>query len=101
MSQTFRELCNEVIRATDFIASYEQCRPHFQRVLDYIVSHSDERTDIVAFLSQLVADGGYTEIALVQFLMESLQWPEIRAAAQSRSEKEGNMYWEIKHLVDV
>jgi hypothetical protein len=101
MSHTFLQLCSEVLSATKFTPSYEQCRPHYQRVLDYIVAQPEERVDMIGFLSELVVDGGYSEISLVQFLMESLRWPEIRIAAESRCEKEGNMYWEIKHLIDV
>jgi hypothetical protein len=101
MSQVFPELCNEVMRATKFISSYEQRCPHYQRVLDYIVSHSDQRDDIAKMLCGLIVDGGYNQIALVQFLMESLKWPEIKAVAVARCEREGNMYHEVKHLVDV
>ena len=97
----FLTLCNEVLHATGFISSYEECCPHYQRVLDYIIIHLDEREDMSKVLSQLVTDGGYNQIALVQFLMESLKWPEIRVVAEARCAKEGNMYWEVKHLIDV
>ena len=101
MSQTFPELYSEVMRATKFISSFEQCCPHYQRVLDYIVSHPDQRDDISKLLCELVVDGGYNQIALLQFLMKSLKWPEIRVVAEARCEQEGNMYREVKDLVDV
>lgn len=101
MSQTFPELCVEVRRSTKFISYYEQCRPHYQRVLDFIVSHPEQREEVAALLCELVKDGGYTEIALVEFLMDSLRWPEVRDAAVARCEWEGNMYREVKQLVDV
>jgi hypothetical protein len=47
MSDTFPKLCSGVLQATKFMADYEECRPHFQRVLDYVASHLDER-DVMA-----------------------------------------------------
>jgi hypothetical protein len=101
MSDAFLKLCREVLRATDFIPSYEECSPHYQRVLDHIDAHLAERDDIAKTLGEFVADGGYNHIAMVQFLMETLKWPEIRTVAEARCAKEGNMYREVKHLVDV
>ena len=101
MPRTFPELCSEVTEATKFIVNYEQCCPHYQRVLDYILAHPDLRDDIAKVLCDLVENGGYHKIALVQFLMVSLKWPEIRVAAQARCNREGNMYHEVKQLVDV
>jgi len=101
MPDTFLKLCDEVLRATKFISNYEECRPHFQQLLDYVVNHLNERDEMVKTLTKFVANGGYTEISLVQFLMESLKWPEIKLAAETRCAQEGNMYWEIKHLADV
>jgi hypothetical protein len=101
MTDAFPNLCSEVLRATKFIASYEECRPHFQRVLDYIESHLAERDEIAKILGEFVVSGGYTQISLVEFLMSSLKWPEIRVVAEARCAQEGNMYWEVKHLIDV
>jgi hypothetical protein len=101
MPQMFPKLCAEVMQATDFTSSYEACCPHYQRVLDYIVAHPSESDEISKLLCGLVTDGGYNQIALVQFLMESLKWPEVRAVAERRCEQEGNMYWEVKHLIEV
>ncbi len=89
------------MRATNFTASYKMCSVHYQPVVDCIVSHPDERNEIVRTLSYFVENGGYNQIGLVQFLMEWLKWPEIKAAAQARCEWEGNMYHEVKHLIDV
>lgn len=101
MSQTFSELCAEVIRSAKFVSDYEQCSPHFQRVLDFILSHPGQRDELTQILCEHVENGGYTEIALVEFLMGSLRWPEVRDAAVARCEREGNMYHEVKQLVDV
>jgi hypothetical protein len=101
MSDTFPRLCSEVLQATKFISSYEDCCPYYQRVLDYIEAHLAERDDITKVLGEFVVGGGYNHIALVQFLMETLKWPEIRTVAEVRCAQEGNMYREVKHLVDV
>lgn len=101
MSEEFSKLCNDVLRGAKFITSYEECCRHFQRVLDYIGGHPEEREEIIEILSQHVTDGGYTEVALAEFLMSSLKWPEIRIVAEARCAKEGNMYQEVKRLVDI
>jgi len=101
MSDDFSKLCTEVLQATKWIANFEECRPHFQRLLDYILEHSSERSEIAKILGKFVEDGGYTHISLVEFLMSSLKWSEIKTIAEMRCAKEGNMYWEVKHLLDV
>jgi hypothetical protein len=101
MSDEFPKVCAEVLRDTKWIASYEECRPHFQRVLDYIHEHSSERDGIAKILGEFVDGGGYVQLSLVEFLMSSLKWPEIRVIAEARCAREGNLYWEVKHLLDV
>ena len=101
MSDAFSKLCAEVLQATKWIASYEECRPHFQRVLNYIEGHLSQRDEISKILGEFVDGGGYSQISLVEFLMSSLKWHEIRVVAAARCAREGNMYWEIKHLLDV
>lgn len=101
MSDAFQKLCAEVLNVTKFVSSYEECCLHFQPVLEYIQTHLEERNKIAETLIQFVEKGGYAEVALLEFLMDSLQWPEIKAAAEKRCAWEGNMYNEVKHLVDV
>lgn len=101
MSDTFPKLCNEVLQAAKFIASYEECRPQFQRVLDYIEGHLSERDEISKVLGTFVDRGGYTQVSPVEFLMSSLKWPEIKVVAEARCAREGNMYFEVKRLLDV
>jgi hypothetical protein len=95
MSDAFRQLCAEVDRATQTTISLEQCRPQYQRVLDYIRAHPEERDEIAALLARHVRvgyeDGGLrSHISLVQFLMAALKWPEVRAAAESSIDDGGN-----------
>jgi hypothetical protein len=95
MSDAFRQLCAEVDRATQTTSSLEQCRPHYQRVLDYIRAHPEERDIIAALLARHVrvgyVEGGLrSDISLVQFLMAALKWPEVRAAAEESFDDGGN-----------
>jgi hypothetical protein len=56
-------------------------------VLDYIVSHPDERDAMAAALAASFycrPGAAHASIYLLQFLMESLKWPEIRVAAEER-----------------
>ena len=104
MSDAFHELCTEVYRATKFLRSVEECRPHFQRVLDYIIAHPDERDAMAAALSASFYDrpgAASADIYLLQFLMESLKWPEVRAAAEERWNDGGNSVPEIKDLLKI
>ena len=101
MSDEFSILCADVLRDTKWIPNYEGGCPHFQRALDYIHGHSSERDEIARILGEFVEGGGYVQISLVEFLMSSLRWPEIRIIAEARCAREGNMYWEVKHLLDV
>jgi hypothetical protein len=97
MSDTFATLYKEVSDATKFLHTVEQCRPHYQRLLDYIQDHPDERDSIAALLAQ------HFDIYLLQFLTPSLKWPEIRAAAEQRWNDGGNHFYdsEIKQLFEI
>ena len=106
MSDAFHELCIEVDRATKFLRSVEECRPHFKKELDYILAHPDERDTMATALSGSFYDrpGAVTaSIYLLQFLMESLKWPEVRVAAEERWNDGGNHFYdaEIKQLLEI
>jgi hypothetical protein len=108
MPDSFRQLCTEIDRATKTIITLEQCEPHYQRVLDYIRSHPEERDDIATLLANHVrhgyCPGGLrSDISLVRFLMAVLKWPEIKAAAEERYNDGGNASYghEIQKLLSV
>ncbi len=95
MSDAFRQLCAEIDRATQTTISLEECRPHYQRALDYVRAHPQERDEIASLLARHVSvgyvEGGLrSDISLVQFLMATLKWPEVRAAAEERFGDGGN-----------
>jgi hypothetical protein len=71
--------------------------PDSRRLLDYIHTHPDERASIAAALVQ-----GF-DIYLLQFLMPSMKWPEVRAAAEERWNDGGNHFYdsEIKQLLEI
>ena len=105
MSAPFLQVCQDVAKVTRYIQSFEQCRPHWQRVLDYIHSHPEERPSIVLALTRILteedgaAPGG---LYLLQFLMESLRWPEVKHAAENFTH-DGNGWYdaEVRHLLEV
>ncbi len=95
MLDAFRKLCADVDRATTNLIHAEECAPHYQQVLDYIHAHPEEHDAIARLLARHVAvgyePGGIrSDLSLVTFLMRSLQWPEIKAAAQKRCDDGGN-----------
>ena len=51
--------------------------------------------------SKFVTDGGYPEVSLVEFLMGTLKWPEIKIVAEARLAQEGNMYFEVERIVSA
>jgi hypothetical protein len=106
MSDTFLKLCDDVERATAHIHSLEACHPHYRRVLDYIISHPAERDSMATALSgSLYGKPGSARasIYLLQYLMESLRWPEVRVAAEARLDDGGNHFHdtELKRLLDL
>ena len=104
MSDAFHELCLEVWRVTKYLHRVDECCPHYQRVLDYIVSHPDERDAMAAALSGSFygrPGAAAASTYLLQFLMESLKWPEVRVAAEERSNDGGNSVPGLKDLLDV
>ena len=71
----------------------EECAPEYQRVLDYIQIHPEERSVIVqAFRDTLIGTSGPSpaNIYLVRFCMRVLKWPEIKAAAETAYNGGGN-----------
>ena len=108
MTGAFHQLCAEVDRAAHTAVSLEPCHPHYQKVLEYILAHPEERDEIATALSRVVGrehqpGGTRGRIHLVQFLMESLQWPEIKAAAEERYDNGGHALYgrEIQDLLKV
>src|SRR5579859_4252020 len=96
MCDTFQQLCSDVDIATRFTHLFEDRRPHYQRVLDYILAHPEERDAIAASLSHSLTGepgGARASIYLLQFLMESLHWPEVKAAAQEQFNDGGNAWY--------
>jgi hypothetical protein len=88
MLDTFRTLCEETARATKSLSFPQEYEPHYQRVLDYIHSHPDERDEIAALLARSLSagyepEGVRADLSLVTFLMSRQQWPEGRRAAES------------------
>lgn len=105
MSEAFLQLCAEVDGSARLLHSIEECQPHYQRVLDYIMEHPEERSFIArALTSVLTGETGAARasIYLLQFLMQSLQWPEVRLAAEHFS-FDGNAWYdhEIQKLIRV
>ena len=105
MADTFLKLCNEAINATKFVSLHEQWYPHYRPVLEYILVHPNEHDEMVDILCKYTAEGGNTEIFFLEFLMETLQWPEIKSAAETRLKHDGYLtshaYSQIEQLVDV
>src|ERR1700704_6362250 len=97
MSAAFSRLYDEVSAATKVLHTVEQCQLHYQRLLDYIQAHPDERETIARVLVR-----GF-DIYLLQFLMQSLKWSEVRAAAEERWNDGGNHFYdtEIKQLLEI
>ena len=97
MSDAFQTLCAEVARDTKFLHELKDCHPHYQRVLDYIIAHPEERDEMAAALSRSF------DIYLWLFLMPTLKWPEVRAAAEARWNDGGNHFHDcdIKELLEV
>src|SRR5215471_12872116 len=95
MSEAFNELCTEVARDTKFLHLVADCYPHYQRVLDYIVAHPEERDEMATALSRNFYDSpgkAPASIYLLQFLMERLKWEEVKSAAEQRWNDGGNQY---------
>jgi len=106
MSDAFHTLCAEVARGTKFLRELKDCYPHNQRVLDFIVAHPKERDEMAAALSASFYDrpgSAAASIYLLQFLMASLKWPEVRTAAEQRWNDGGNHFHdaEIKQLLAI
>ncbi len=113
MTDAFRQLCTEVHKGTVYEASYAKCCPQYQRVLDYIVAHPEEHDEIATAFSRRVREQcampGYhhpsgldCQIYLVQFLMQTLRWPEIKAAAEDAYHNGDGPGWnDVKHLLDI
>jgi hypothetical protein len=106
MSDAFRDLCLEVARDTKFLRELKDCYPHYQRVHDYIATHPRERDEIATgFAGSFYGKPGCVpaDVYLLQFLMESLKWPEIKVAAEERLDDGGNHYGdrEIQRLLDI
>ena len=106
MSEAFKQLCAEVFRATQSLTILEQCRPHYQRVLDYILAHPGERKTIADLLGRNVRygyepNGVLCQIELIQFLMSALKWPEIKVAAEDAIESAGPSWLELKELLEI
>jgi len=97
MSNAFQTLCDEVARDTKFLHELKDCHPHYQRVLDYIVAHPEERDEMAAALSHRF------DIYPCLFLMPILKWPEVRAAAEARCNDGGNHFHDgdIKKLLEI
>ena len=73
-------------------------------MLDYTIAHPDERDAMAAALSGSFygrPGAAAADIYLLQFLMESLKWPEVRAAAEERWNDGGNSVRGIKGLLEI
>lgn len=106
MPEAFLKLCDEVERDTASARNFVERRPHYQRVLDYIIAHPEERDELATALSRSFYPGegaANASIYLLLFLMESLKWPEVRVAAEHRYDDGGNHMYdsEIKRLLDI
>lgn len=97
MSQTFSQLYKEVSDATKFLHTVEQCRPHYQRILEYIQAHLDERDSVATVLVK------HFDIYLLLFITPSLKWPEVRAAAEARYNDGGNHFHDtdLRELLEI
>ena len=106
MSDAFLTLCSEVYRDTKFLHLLKDHFPHYQRVLDYIVAHPEERQEMATALSGSLngkPGSAPASIYLLQFLMKRLKWPEVRAAAEERFNDGGNHFHDVdlKELLDI
>ncbi|HEX3799278.1 MAG TPA: hypothetical protein VH413_11300 [Verrucomicrobiae bacterium] len=97
MFDDFSKLYEEVCAATKCLHDWKACHPHYQRVLDYIHAHPGERSQIAKILSRSF------NICLLQFLMPTLRWPEIRIAAEERMKDGGNHFHDgdLKELLEI
>jgi hypothetical protein len=97
MSAAFTTLFKEVSGATKFLHTIEECRPQYQRILDYIHAHPDERASIASFLAE------HFDIYLLLFLMPSLRWPEVRVVAEARYNDGGNHFHDsdLRELLEI
>ena|SRR5215468_4675180 len=97
MSEAFAKLYREVAASTRFLHTVAECTPHYQRLLDYIQTHPGERDNIGEVLVQNF------DVYLLQFLMPSLRWSEVRVAAERRRNDGGNHFYdtEIRQLLEI
>ena len=106
MPDAFHKLCEEVARDTKFLHMVSDCHPHYQRVLDYIVAHPEERDEMATALSGSFygrPGAAAASIYLLLFLMPSLRWPEVRIAAEARYNDGGNHFHDsdLRELLEI
>jgi hypothetical protein len=97
MSANFSKLYDDIRSATRHLHDLKECNPHYQRVLEYIQTHPEEHDEIAAALIQNF------DIYLLQFLMPTLKWPEVRIAAEQLFNDGGNHFHdnELKRLLEI
>lgn len=105
MSDAFLQLSTEVYDSTKYLQRLEECRPHYQRVLDYIVEHQEERASITQALVRVLTEepgAAKMDLTLLHFLMKSLLWPEVKRAAENFSHDGNGCYdAQVQHLLEI
>jgi hypothetical protein len=102
----FLELCREVSSKTRSAAFPEESEPEYQRVLDYIRAHPEERSFIAdAFCHGLIGRDGPApaDIYLTRFCMRTPKWPEVKAATEVAYNDGGNLWYaaEVRKLLAI
>ena len=102
----FLELCREVSSKAEYLPLPSERQPHYQRVLDYITVHPEQRVAIAELFCRCVLgmqEPSPASIYLIRFSMRALKWPEVRVAAQKAYDNEVNgMYaGELKSLLAI
>ena len=86
--RAFRDLCAEIGRDTYSIVSLRECAPYFQRALDSIQAHPENRQQYVSVFQDMVhTDTAANRVGshyLLDYCMHTLRWPEVAEKIQER-----------------
>jgi len=88
-TETFDNLCLEVVRKVARICGLSECEPGFLKILDWILAHPQDRELCAAHFRNVILTGAGADYCyLIAFCMRSMQWPEIVEAVKLRSAQE-------------
>ena len=102
----FVDLCRDVCDKAEYLPPLGERTPHYQRVLDYILAHPEERNRIADLFAAHVRQPTREvrmSIGLLRFCMRTLKWPEVKRAVERAYKEEVNgMYaGELQSLLSV